>query len=240
MMIVPLRFLPGLALPCAAALSAQIVPQPSADNPRIQTVEWTAGEEYILTALPNTGLTVMLEPGEQIRRISLEDPSLVDVRVSAEGDSFLILPLSEPASTGMVVQTGRRDYRFNVQTAMTLTSAYLVSFTYAGAGPLMPTQELQQEIPQPTGQTWDYRMRGDKSVRPARISDDGVRTTIEFPPEQDLPAIFAIGPTGDEQVVNGHMRSGVFVIDRVHRKLVFRIDKDKATAQRSAEPQGDS
>jgi type IV secretion system protein VirB9 len=45
--------------------------------------------------------------------------------------------------------------------------------------------------------------------------------------------VFAIGPTGDEQVVDGYMRDGLFVIDRVHEELVFRIDKAMATARRS-------
>ena len=57
---------------------------------------------------------------------------------------------------------------------------------------------------------------------------------IEYAPGQSLPAVFAIGPTGDEEVVDGYMRDGLFVIDRVHEELVFRIDKAKATARRHA------
>lgn len=225
--------MPFLVWPMTGQLAAQTLPQPSAENPRIQSVAWEAGQEFALTALPYTGLTVMLEPGEQIRRISLDDPSAIDVRVSAEADSFLVLPLIEPVETAMIVQTDRRDYRFTVQTATALTSAYLVTFQYGNALYEEPQPEVLAPIPEPTGELWSYRLRGDRSVRPSRISDDGVRTTIEFPPEQDLPAVFAIGPTGDEQVVNGHMRGGVFVIDRIHAELVFRIDKDKATARRN-------
>ena len=80
-----------------------------------------------------------------------------------------------------------------------------------------------------------YRLRGDRSVRPLQIGDDGTRTRILFAPGQALPAIFAIGPTGDEEVVNGYMRGDAFEIDRVYERLVFRIDKDKATARRAEE-----
>jgi type IV secretion system protein VirB9 len=80
------------------------------------------------------------------------------------------------------------------------------------------------------GASW--KVRGHRSVRPVRISDDGLRTYLEWGAEQSLPAVFAIGTTGAEEVVDGYMRGGLFVIDRVHRQLVFRIDADRAVATR--------
>lgn len=88
-------------------------------------------------------------------------------------------------------------------------------------------------IPSPGGPEGGWRIRGDRSIRPARIHDDGVRTYLEWRPDQSLPAVFAIGPTGAEEVVDGYMRAGVFVIDRVHSRLVFRIDRDRAVASRA-------
>ena len=221
----------GLAMALfAPSLSAQILPQPSAENPRIQSIEWTADQEVILTSLPRTGLTVLFEPGEQIKRVALDRQDQVDVRVSAEGDSILILPRIEDVAATLVVQSDRRDYRFTVQSARSLSAAYLVKFTYGAV-----SEPLNQPPTSTTGEVWNYRLRGDRAVRPASIEDDGIRTRILFGPEQALPAVFAIGPTGDEQVVNGYMRGDVFVIDRVHRELVFRIDKKKATAKRNRE-----
>ena len=210
-------------------LAAQVLPQPGAENPRLQSVRWTPGQEIILTALPDTGLTVMLEPGEQVRRVAVDDQNTVEVRVSAELDSLLILPQVSSAGSGIVVQTDRRDYRFTLRTDTGLTAAYLVKIDYDDPG----IQQPPEPAAQPAGLVWRYRVRGDTSVRPASISDNGIRTRIAFGPEQLLPAVFSIGPTGKEQVVNGYMRDGVFVIDRVYSQLVFRIDKDKATASRS-------
>lgn len=208
-------------------LQAQILPQPSAENPRIQSILWQPGQEIILTTLPMTGLTIMFEPGEQIRRVSINNQQLLDVRVSSERDSLLVLPKAQEPSTGMLVQTDRRDYRFAVRSNEGLTAAYLVKFEF-GAQPA----QSAQSVPQLTGETWSYRMRGDREVRPASIRDDGLRTVITFARDQALPAVFAIGPTGKEEVVNGHMREGVFVIDRVYSELIFRIDKEKASARR--------
>lgn len=104
----------------------------------------------------------------------------------------------------------------------------------------IPLAPAYDELAPVNTELWNYRLKGDRTVLPQSISDDGRQTHIRFAPKQSLPAIFAIGPTGNEEVVNGHMRNDVFVIDRVHAELVFRIDKDKATARRNDRPEGDN
>lgn len=224
--------LPALMLMPAITL-AQDLPRPDQDNPRLQTVAWVDEREVMLTALPQTGLTVMLEPGEEIRRVVLGQQGPLEVQVSAERDSFLILPRGELADLSLLVQTDRRNYPFRVRTESSLTAAYLVRFTYAAED--LPL--ARGDAPAPDGNVWTYRLTGDRSVRPAAISDDGVRTAIAFAPDQPLPAVFAIGPTGEEEVVNGYMRDDLFVIDRVHGELVFRIDKAQASARRAKRPE---
>lgn len=85
---------------------------------------------------------------------------------------------------------------------------------------------------------WSYRVRGADALKPASVRDDGEKTYIRFAPEQLLPAIFAISPTGDETLTNGYMRGEDFVLDRVWEELVFRIDHKKATAKRNEQPDG--
>jgi type IV secretion system protein VirB9 len=225
--------LPLLVLGAAANAGAQALPRPDAANPRLQTIDWVDGREVILTALPATGLTVVLEPGEQIGNVVTGGEDLLDLQVSAERDSFLIVPKVDLQDLALSVDTDRRSYRFRLRTGTNLMAAYLVRFTYPGD---LPTIASDGGLPEPTGDVWSYRLRGDISVRPAAISDDGVRTTIVFGPEQPLPAVLAIGSTGEEEVVNGYMRGDRYVIDRVHPELVFRLDKDKATARRAASP----
>lgn len=98
---------------------------------------------------------------------------------------------------------------------------------------------MQPQTPSalPGARVWNYRVSGDKAVRPAAITDDGVRTTIAFAEGVSLPAVFVIGPGGGEQLVNGYMRDGRFVIDEVWRELVFRIDGKKARAKRNPRPE---
>ena len=61
-MIRAILCLAGLAL--AWPVSAQVFPTLGRETPRLQTVKWKDGQRIILTALPETALTVMLERGE--------------------------------------------------------------------------------------------------------------------------------------------------------------------------------
>lgn len=218
---------------CTAPLTAQVFPIPGPETPRIQTADWRPGEPLVLTALPQTALTVMLEPGETIQRATLGGSPAWEVAVSAEADSFQITPLGGAEPANLTVQTDRRAYSFLLETGDGLQAAYLVRLQFGGGTPVPPLQSGQSPTDL-TGLDWSYRLRGDQSVRPAAIRDNGDKTVIEYAPGQALPAVFAIGPTGDEEVVDGYMRDGLFVIDRVHEELVFRIDKAKATARRDA------
>lgn len=216
------------ALVLAQPAAAQVLPALELDNPRLQTVPYTEGQEVLLTVMPSSGLTVMLERGEQIERIIASDDDNFDVRVSPEGNTFLILPQSQNALGRMLVESDRRSYTFALRVDRGLTAAYLVQFTYDGPPSTVPDY--------PTGEHWSYRVRGDDIVRPQAIRDDARRTYITYGQTQPLPAVFAIGPTGEEEVVNGYMREGTYVIDRVYAELIFRIDDERATARRNSEP----
>lgn len=213
----------------AAPLAAQVYPSPSAQSPRIQEITWQQGQSFSLTVLPESHLTVLLEPGEVIRRAVINDGQSWDVAVSADQDSLTVKPNATALPTQLLVETDAREYRFDLEIAQSLLAAYLVRFI-----PDQGSEAFNPAIAPPIDRpSYSYRLRGDKSVRPASITDNGEKTIIEYAEGQSLPAVFAIGPTGDEEVVDGYMRDGRFVIDRVHQELVFRIDKKKARARRN-------
>jgi type IV secretion system protein VirB9 len=219
-------------LALAPAAQAQTVPDLELDNPRIQTVQWQDGMDVLLTVMPGSGLTLMLEAGERIERVTLSDDFDFEVRVSPEGNSLILLADQQAVEGRMVVETDRRTYPFALRIGEGLTAAYLVRFTY-GAQRLDPLDPVSAPVAE---SRWSYRLRGDAPVRPRAIADDGARTYITYAPEQPLPAVFAIGATGDEEMVNGHMRGDVFVIDRVYAELVFRLDEERAQAERNSQP----
>lgn len=222
-----------LAVPCAGL--AQAVPQASGTNPRVQMVGWVEGQVIQLTMLPDTAMTVAFEPGEIIDDVMVGDRSALAARVAAERSTLQLLPQREGDLGQIIVVTNRRDYRFTAQAGSGVHAAYLVEVRPGAVNAGQVSSDTLQASAD--GETWSYRLRGDRSVLPSRIFDDGRRTSIIFDPAAALPAIFAIGSTGEEQLVNGYMRGNVFVIDRVWSELVFRIDKEKGTARRNAEPE---
>lgn len=117
-----------------------------------------------------------------------------------------------------------------MKTSNFLQIAFLASATIAvpclAAQATAPSTEAEATI------VATYKLSGNRSVRPASVRDDGVRTEVRWSLAQAIPAVFAIGDQGREEVVNGYMRDDVFVIDRVYTRLVFRIDHAEATARR--------
>lgn len=97
--------------------------------------------------------------------------------------------------------------------------------TFSGPPPVL----AESTDPAMTGR---YMLSGSPVLRPVRIADDGTHTYIVWAEDQALPAVFAINAVGAEEMVDGYMRNDVFTIDRIHRRLVFRIDKEFARAER--------
>jgi type IV secretion system protein VirB9 len=214
-----------IALACANPAMAQ-------SDSRVQSVRWAEGQDVLLVAQPETALSVALEPDETILGMEVADRAALAVRMTARRDGFQVLPQREGDLGTIDVMTTQRTYRFRVRTGLDARAAWLVRLDSGGASEIMPTTASSA----PAGEVWGYRLVGDALVLPSRISDDGVRTRIEFPKENALPAIFAVGPSGEEQLVNGYMRGDAFEIDRVWNELVFRIDKQTANARRNPEP----
>jgi type IV secretory pathway VirB9-like protein len=98
---------------------------------------------------------------------------------------------------------------------------------------ILPVPALASEAapdePQPMR---GYRLKGASALLPVAIGDDGRRTYIQWRDDQPMPATFAIGADGQEEIVDGYVRAGIYTIDRVYPRLVFRIDKLAVMARR--------
>lgn len=211
-----------------APLAAQVAPIPDADDPTRQSVRHVPGEEVLLTAFPGVPLTVIFDPTDPVLGVDRKDLRGWTVELTPSRDGMVLYPEDDAQPGLLSIRTRMRRYMFDLRAEDNLSAAVLVRFINAEASSEEPSTR------------WSYRLRGDREVRPASVSDDGTKTRILYTPGQPLPAVFAVGPTGEEQVVNGYMRGEAFVIDRVWQELVFRIDGEKATARRNSEPDGSS
>jgi type IV secretion system protein VirB9 len=92
-------------------------------------------------------------------------------------------------------------------------------------------QQPQETAGQASG---SYKVSGSADIRPSLIWDDGQKTFLDWPENIEAPAIFAIDGAGNESLVNSYYRDGRFVIDAVYSRLLFRLDRLTARAERKA------
>ena len=64
------------------------------------------------------------------------------------------------------------------------------------------------------------------------MSDDGVFTSIVWPPDVPMPAVYAIGESGASALVNGQVRGGAYVIEGTSSRYCFRRGTEQTCARR--------
>lgn len=215
-----------LAVGLGAAAVAEIVPRPGTGDPRIQTVVYDPLQVVALHVAPGFAVTVDLSPEERIETVTLGDTGSWQVQVNKRADRLVIKPVGYPQTTNLTAITDQRSYNFTLYGASAgdETLPYTVAFTY-------PTPAMEQPVSE-VAVTGRYRVRGARSLHPAAISDDGESTSIVWPEAATLPAVY----TQDEQrhlsLVNGLMRNGIYVVQGVHKRLIFKLGKSQASATR--------
>jgi len=220
----------ALAALIPAGLAAQVHPTSSASDPHVQTVLYDEDQVVQLQGTPGFQIDVAFAADEAIENVAVGDSGAWQVTPNRRGDHLFVKPLVGGVTTNMTVVTNARTYLFELAPLSGGDVAYTVRFRY-------PTAQAAADDGPATSVEGRYRLSGAHALRPSRIADDGVHTYIEWPREASLPAIYALNPQGQETLVNGGMRDGLFVIDGVAPRLVFRIDNAVARAERVA-PRG--
>jgi type IV secretion system protein VirB9 len=223
---VRLAFAALLAL-APAALAAQVHPTPGGGDPRIQNVLYDAEQVVQLQGTPGFQTDVEFASDEAIENVAVGDSAAWQVTPNRRGDHLFVKNLIAGVTTNMTVVTTARTYFFELAPLSGGELAYTVRFRYPSA------QAAAEETPG-TRVEGRYRLSGAQALRPSRIADDGVHTYIEWPRETSLPAVYTLNNQGQETLVNGGMRDGLFVIDGISQRLVFRIDQNVAHADRVA------
>ena len=210
-----------------AALAAQVRPAPGSGDPRIQTVLYNEDQVVQLQGTPGFQTDVEFASDEAIENVAVGDSAAWQVTPNRRGDHLFVKNLIAGVTTNMTVVTSARTYFFELAPLASGEMAYTVRFRYPSA----PSAAADTPT---TGVEGRYRLSGAHALRPSRIADDGVHTYIEWPHDTSLPAVYALNSAGQETLVNGGMRDGLFVIDGISQRLVFRIDQNVAHADRVA------
>lgn len=210
------------------AAGAEISPIPGSGDPRIQTVPYDANEVVALRVTSGYAVTVRFSQDERIETVTLGDSASWSAQVNKRADNLVVKPLGAALPTNLIVITDQRSYTFALysSSAARTFEPYLVTFTY----PLSATgQAAAVPVASP------YELKGDKSLWPLSIADDGRFTMLRWSEDIALPAVYREDERGHLALVNGVMRDGDYVIEGVPDKLVFILGKVRAIAQRTNE-----
>lgn len=188
-------------------------------DPRIQLAAYNDGQVYTLPVLLGFAGVVEFAPDETVESVVVGDSAPWQVTTSARGDRVVVKPLAGAIPTNMVVVTDQRRYVFFLTATGGAQDLYVLRFTY-------PEGTAKSAVSRV------YRISGARRLRPASITDDGHTTIIVWDSQATIPAISAFDEEGEEGIVNGRMVAGRYLVEGVYSRLVFRLGRDQAVAQR--------
>ena len=175
----------------------------------------------VIVCAPLRICVIELEPGERIASAPHIGDSVrwdVSLESSGSGDQdtplIVVKPRDIGLDTSLFVATDRRTYYMRL---LSKSDEYtpMVAFEYpdeerAKIQEALQRQEQERELTRintiPTSGAnlfYDYKIRGERSLRPVRVMDDGAKTYIQMPPEivnRELPTLVIEGPGGKELV----------------------------------------
>lgn len=220
-------------LTVAVPAAAQTKPQPGSGDPRVQSVAYHPEQVVLLQSAPGYQISVEFGADERIENVAVGDSAAWQAAPNKRGDRLFVKPVQQGISTNMVVVTDVRQYVFELQPLYgpAPDMAFTVRFTYPSAA--QTPEEAAAAAAAPT--KGRYKVSGARAIQPSGIDDDGAKTYIEWSADASLPAVYSVDAKGKEALVNGNMRDGIYVIDSVVPRLVFRLDKQVARAVRVAE-----
>lgn len=198
-------------------------------DPRLREIVYQADQIVRLDVAAGYQLSVEFAPDEQIETVAVGDSSAWLVTTNQRGSHLFVKTSGGQTDSNMTVITDTRVYLFDLHALDSPGGAmpYTVRFVFPPPRPGIMTSTLG-----PDREEGEYRMSGDRRLYPSKMGDDGVHTYIVWPEEAALPAIYSVDDRGEERLVNGAMRDGMYVIDTVVPKLTFRIDNRTARARR--------
>lgn len=215
-----------IGVAAASAASAEIAPAPGPGDPHIQSVDYDPNQVVRLRTAPGYALTIEFSGDERIETVAMGTTAFWQVTANKRADLLFVKQEQGATDTNLTVITDARRYVFSLVPGYGPDPQipYTLRFTYRGisAAPL-----VEVEHPQST-----YKFKGTKALRPVEMSDDGQATSIRWTADLDLPAVYAVDAAGRESIVNGAMRDGVFVVDAVAPRFVFRSGENRTIAVR--------
>ncbi|MEZ5955697.1 MAG: TrbG/VirB9 family P-type conjugative transfer protein [Hyphomonadaceae bacterium] len=216
-----------MSLVCAVGVaSAQDRPR----DPRLRVLPYEEGQVISLDGHLGYQMMIEFDPQERIENVSIGDSLAWQVTPNQAATLLFVKPVLAHAATNMTVVTTRRRYAFALRARETAAPddqriIYGLRFTYA--------DEPDAPVTAPASLNFDYESSGAQALAPLRVFDDGRSTYFQLREGGEVPAIFAIGRDGGEELVNSQIQGDTVVVDRIADGFVLRHGSDVISVRRT-------
>lgn len=212
-----------LALP-AVGLHAETRSTSLGVDPRIREYSYHPNTVYRLDVYMKFITSLQFASGEEVKSIQVGDSASWEIIRLSRGDVLSVKPLIAGAYTNMTVHTDRRIYTFELRARTAKVGSpeipYRVSFRY-------PEDERKRRAAQAEiaarPKDYNYFAAGPRSIRPARVYDDGRNTYFFFRNGRPRPAVFRVDERGRESVVNVTQTKDGFAVASTSERWTLRL-----------------
>jgi len=205
----------------------------------VQVFAYDPGRVYEVWTAPLRVTTLTLSPGETVVSKAAGDTVRWQIGETQSGEGanqrahVMIKPLQRGLETNLVLATSRRVYlvqlRSGAPEAFNAAVTWDLGSVLETPGPAAgPAPTLGLVTPQgPLDAGFRIAPKGSRPAwTPTAVMTDGVRTFLTFPPgvtAGEAPALFALSPAGEAQLVNYRQQGGLWVVDRVLQAAELRV-----------------
>ncbi|WP_258086629.1 TrbG/VirB9 family P-type conjugative transfer protein [Xenorhabdus bovienii] len=227
----------ALSIAVLLGLSSQsfsaALPRSSGADPRVQEIFYNPNNVTIVKVKEGVATLIQFEVDEFIdgdssaTGMGLGDP--LAWNVSVRGNNIFLRPIAQQPDTNIALVTNKRTYAIQLASSGNGEPTYLLRYNYPKKPePVKQTVFLGKskiDLPCFDGGRINnrYQVRGDMTLKPSGLWDNGEFTCLKWNNATDLPVVYRVLPDGKEHLVNYHMDKNVMVVHEVSPKFVLRL-----------------
>lgn len=201
---------------------------------RIQTAMYSPDNVFRINAFIGRATIVQFEDGETIRKdtgiMAMGDPEAWEVGPNKSGDAVTVKPKTDlEPDTNFIIKTNKRTYVLELKLVQDITKAtYLLRFNYPKPPPIVESPFVGRNLNQNPCNGIEnrlYEKKGDLSLSPSEVWDNGTFTCMRFPTNSPRPVVYEVLPDGTETLINSHNVNDILVIHSVSTMYKLRLNK---------------
>jgi type IV secretion system protein VirB9 len=224
---------------------------PTTVDSRIKTIIYNPNEVVELTFHYGFQSFIEFEEDEEIQIISLGES--FPWKITPVGKRMFIRPMQINTNTNMTIITSKRTYMFQLRSDSYENKGdeeliYSVRFFYPDAIQRIPNlpdtqyprlknlgdrskseiDSVLNNFRKGTVLNFDYAMTTErnKSIKLAKVFDDGINTYFEFSNKNIIPTIYVVDINGKESQINYFMDGPYVVVSTVQLQFSLRVTSD--------------